>query len=84
MMSKFNDICRPLVLISRCRFAAPIEPEHRANLIRSLASWEFKPHLLSEVELFHCACLLFEAVLSIHGLKELDIGSGELMRIDLD
>lgn len=63
------------------RFAAPITPEHRTDLIQSLASWEFKPHLLSEVELFHCACLLLEAVLSIHGLSELDVGSGEFLQI---
>jgi hypothetical protein len=58
-------------------FAAPISAEHREALIRSLASWEFKPHLLSDEDLFHCACLLFEAVLSIHGLSELGVGRGK-------
>ncbi|GHJ84156.1 hypothetical protein NliqN6_0558 [Naganishia liquefaciens] len=61
-------------------FAAPIASEHRASLIQSLASWEFKPHLLSEVDLFQCACLLFEAVFSIRGLRELDVGSDQLRR----
>lgn len=41
-----------------------------------MSTWSFKPYQLSEDELYHCSCLIFEAVLSIEGLFELAIDQG--------
>lgn len=60
------------------RFSAPISKEHRSRLIRHLSTWDFEPHRLSEADLYRSVCLVFEAVFSIEGLRQLNISMGEL------
>lgn len=54
--------------------------EKRAELIDKMNTWDFKPHNLSDPDIYHCACLLFEAALLIDGLQQLDIQRDQLHR----
>ena len=74
-----SSCCRslPPSRASPPRLLAPISPQHRNELIRHLAGWDYKPYALSQEDLFRCNCLMFEATLSIEGIWELDIDCGQ-------
>lgn len=59
------------------RLSAPLTADHRRMLVEALSTWNFKPHELDEGDLYRLATLMFEAVLSIEGVVELDIHRGE-------
>ncbi|KAK6902664.1 hypothetical protein I203_107922 [Kwoniella mangroviensis CBS 8507] len=61
--------------------SAPLTQEHREKLVRELSTWNFKPHHLPEGDLYRVACLMFESVLSIEGLKEMDISRDQINRL---
>lgn len=63
-----------------CRLSAELSHDKRAELIGMLNTWNFRPHKLSDPDVFRCACLLFEAVLLIDGLQQLDIQRDQLHR----
>ena len=51
--------------------------DDRSRLIEELSTWGFKPHRLSQKDLYWIACLIFEAVLRTEGLAELQLEPGE-------
>jgi hypothetical protein len=51
----------------------------RSKLVHAMSTWSFKPYELTEEELYHCSCLIFEAALSIEGLHELEIDQGTFL-----
>lgn len=55
------------------RVMQALDERTRIRLVNAMSTWSFRPFNLSEDELFHCSCLIFEAVLSIEGLHELSI-----------
>lgn len=57
--------------------AAPLSREDRVHLVECLSTWDFKPHKLSQADLYHVACLIFEATLHIEGIVDLGIDYGE-------
>lgn len=59
------------------RLATPISREERERLVRAISTWDFRPHLLHQGDLYRVACLIFEAVLHTEGIAELCIGRGE-------
>ncbi|KAG6897422.1 hypothetical protein C0992_001736 [Termitomyces sp. T32_za158] len=50
----------------------PVElpPSTRSRLIKSMETWEFEPHKLTEEELLACTFILFEVLYRIEGLEE--------------
>jgi hypothetical protein len=52
---------------------APIDVslERRAELIRSLDSWNFEPHKLPENEVLYCSLVIFEALFRLDGLLDM-------------
>jgi hypothetical protein len=54
----------------------PITQDERRRLIDELSTWGFKPHRLSERDLYLVACLVFEAILRIEGVAELELKPG--------
>lgn len=62
-------------------FSIALTHEDRIRLVAALSTWDFHPHGLSELDLFRCACLLFEAVLRIDGLAELGIQPDQINRL---
>lgn len=43
----------------------------------ALATWDFKPHRLSEGDLYRVACLIFEGIMHTEGIVELGLEQGE-------
>lgn len=64
------------------RFSDPLTPEKRSQLIDELATWNFKPHNLHEDDLYRIACLVFEGILNIEGLAELNLQQGMFLLDD--
>lgn len=58
--------------------AAPISRDDRVRLVTALNTWDFRPHLLSQADLYRVACLVFEAALHVEGIADLGITQGEL------
>lgn len=44
--------------------------ERRAELIRSMDSWNFEPHKLPEHEVLYCSLVIFEALFRLEGLLD--------------
>lgn len=57
--------------------AAPISRDERVRLVSALTTWDFRPHLLSQTDLYRIACLVFEVALHIEGISELGISQGK-------
>lgn len=62
--------------VANDRFSTPISQKDRARLVDAVATWNFKPHNLSDIDLFRVACLLFEGLLHSEGLAELQLELG--------
>ncbi|RXK39929.1 hypothetical protein M231_02724 [Tremella mesenterica] len=59
----------------------PISPALRTRLLDALSTWNFQPHLLSPSDVFHSACILFDAVLHIKGIHELHLEWDQVRRL---
>ncbi len=54
----------------------PLEQTQRDRLVDALATWSFKPHRLDDGDLYRVACLIFETILRIDGVQELQLQTG--------
>lgn len=60
------------------RLSKPIDQPHRDRLVDALATWNFKPHRLDDGELYRVACIIFETILRIEGVSNLNIGTDSI------
>ena len=56
--------------------SGPMSQSDRHRLIDELSTWGFKPHRLSDKDLYLIASLIFEAVSRIEGVAELKLKPG--------
>lgn len=56
-----------------------MSPEQRSRLVEHISTWHFKPHNLDDADLFRCACIMFDGILNIEGLAELQVDRGEFV-----
>ncbi|ORX39638.1 hypothetical protein BD324DRAFT_614437 [Kockovaella imperatae] len=62
------------------RLSEPLSPDRRRALVDAVASWNFKPHGLSDGDLYRVACLLFEVVVHSEALVGLDLKRDQINR----
>jgi len=68
MFNQVSCLFPSLLPITRGPINVPLK--RRAELIRSMDSWNFEPHKLPEHEVLYCSLVIFEALFRLEGLLD--------------